>query len=59
MSPQGTLELVGRLATASNATFLARDQAEGLWVYKPVAGEAPVAGRVMPGPRGPNGPSSR
>lgn len=42
MSPQGTLELVGRLATASNATFLARDQAEGLWVYKPVAGEAPL-----------------
>lgn len=42
MSPRGTLELIGRLATASNATFLTRDQEGGLWVYKPVTGEAPL-----------------
>lgn len=43
MSPPGQLSLLGRLTAASNATFLARDQADdSLWVYKPVAGEAPL-----------------
>lgn len=37
------LTLVGRLTQASNATFLARNEPdESLWVYKPVAGEAPL-----------------
>lgn len=37
------LSLVGRLTQASNATFLAREESDGsLWVYKPVAGEAPL-----------------
>lgn len=37
------LSLVGRLVDASNGTFLARDEDdESLWVYKPVAGEAPL-----------------
>lgn len=40
--PVGALEVVGRLTEASNATFLTRDDAEQLWVYKPVAGEAPL-----------------
>ncbi|MDO5735740.1 MAG: SCO1664 family protein [Propionibacteriaceae bacterium] len=42
IAPQGTLEVLGRLTEASNATFLTRDEAEKLWVYKPVAGEAPL-----------------
>ena len=37
----GDLELVGRLRTASNATFVARI-GEVTVVYKPVAGEAPL-----------------
>lgn len=41
-APEGELELVGRLVTASNATFLARDQRDVRWVYKPVRGEAPL-----------------
>lgn len=40
--PAGELRLVGRLREASNATFLAVDDAESRWVYKPVAGEAPL-----------------
>ena len=32
-------ELVGRFASASNATFLGEDPEGFLWVYKPVAGE--------------------
>ncbi len=42
MNPRGALDLVGRLATASNATFLTRDEDGLLWVYKPVSGEAPL-----------------
>lgn len=41
-APQGDLDVIGRLTEASNATFLTRDEAETLWVYKPVAGEAPL-----------------
>ncbi len=41
-APIGDLEVLGRLTEASNATFLTRDDAERLWVYKPVAGEAPL-----------------
>lgn len=41
-SPVGALAVVGRLTEASNATFLTRDEADQLWVYKPVAGEAPL-----------------
>jgi uncharacterized repeat protein (TIGR03843 family) len=37
----GELELVGRIAVASNATFLARIGEVGV-VYKPVAGERPL-----------------
>lgn len=40
--PTGELEVIGRLTEASNATFLTRDGAEVLWVYKPVAGERPL-----------------
>lgn len=40
--PTGSLEVVGRLTEASNATFLTRDEAQKLWVYKPVVGEAPL-----------------
>ena len=40
--PSGALEVVGRLTEASNATFLTRDEAERMWVYKPVVGEAPL-----------------
>lgn len=40
--PQGELTLVGRLVVASNATFLAQDEAGVEWVYKPVEGEAPL-----------------
>ncbi len=40
--PQGELELIGRLTAASNATFLARDQAQVRWIYKPLRGEAPL-----------------
>lgn len=40
--PAGLLKLVGRLTDASNGTFLAVDDAEQVWVYKPVAGEAPL-----------------
>lgn len=42
LGPVGPLEVVGRLTEASNATFLTRDETEQLWVYKPVAGEAPL-----------------
>lgn len=42
IAPQGDLEVIGRLTEASNATFLTRDEDEVLWVYKPVAGEAPL-----------------
>lgn len=42
MTPAGALTLVGRLTEASNATFLAADTDEQLWVYKPVAGEVPL-----------------
>ena len=41
--PQGELRLVGRLVEASNGTFLAEDDAGARWVYKPVAGEAPLS----------------
>lgn len=41
-APVGELAVVGRLTEASNATFLTRDEADRLWVYKPVAGEAPL-----------------
>lgn len=40
--PTGDLSLLGRLITASNATFLAADAAGRRFVYKPVAGEAPL-----------------
>lgn len=40
--PVGDVEVVGRLREASNATFLVRDGAEALWVYKPVVGERPL-----------------
>lgn len=40
-APSGELELVGRITTASNATFLARI-GEVPVVYKPVAGERPL-----------------
>ena len=39
---QGDLRLIGRLVGASNGTFLGLDEAGGRWVYKPVAGEAPL-----------------
>ena len=35
-------EVVGRFTSASNATFLARDTDENLWVYKPEAGVRPL-----------------
>lgn len=41
-APAGELIAKGRLVDASNATFLAVDEAEKLWLYKPVAGEAPL-----------------
>lgn len=34
--------MVGRLVMASNATFLAEDEAGDKWVHKPVRGEAPL-----------------
>lgn len=40
--PSGALRLVGRLVDASNGTFLTADDQERHWVYKPVAGEAPL-----------------
>lgn len=40
--PSGELTVRGRLVDASNATFLADDEAGCAWVYKPVAGEAPL-----------------
>lgn len=40
--PVGDLRVVGRLVDASNATFLAVDGQDTRWVYKPVAGEAPL-----------------
>lgn len=40
--PAGQLRVVGRLVDASNGTFLAVDEAEQKWVYKPVAGERPL-----------------
>lgn len=42
---QGTLEVVGRLTSASNASFLATATLDGIalaCVYKPVAGERPL-----------------
>ena len=35
-------EVVGRFTSASNATFLAKDTEDGLWVYKPAAGVRPL-----------------
>lgn len=35
-------ELVGRFASASNATFLGKDSEGDLWVYKPEAGVRPL-----------------
>lgn len=35
-------EVVGRFTSASNATFLAKDAEEELWVYKPEAGVRPL-----------------
>lgn len=40
--PVGDLSLVGRLVDASNGTFLGVDDDHNAWVYKPVAGEAPL-----------------
>lgn len=40
--PVGELRLLGRLVDASNGTFVVVDDAGGRWVYKPVAGEAPL-----------------
>lgn len=40
--PAGNLRLVGRLVGASNGTFLAVDEDGARWVYKPLAGEAPL-----------------
>ncbi|NVM95719.1 SCO1664 family protein [Arthrobacter wenxiniae] len=43
---EGAVELVGRIANSSNATFLARLSAEGdcaYAIYKPEAGERPLA----------------
>lgn len=40
-SPEG-LRIVGRLVEASNATFLVEDPDGARFVYKPVAGEAPL-----------------
>ncbi|MDO5677337.1 MAG: SCO1664 family protein [Propionibacteriaceae bacterium] len=40
--PSGALSLLGRLVDASNGTFLAADEQDRHWVYKPVAGEAPL-----------------
>jgi uncharacterized repeat protein (TIGR03843 family) len=40
-APSGALELVGRITTASNATFLARIGDVDV-IYKPVAGERPL-----------------
>ena len=40
--PQGRLRLVGRLIDASNGTYLAVDDGEQRWVYKPVTGETPL-----------------
>lgn len=42
MGPSGRLRLLGRLADASNGTFLAIDDDAVAWVYKPVAGEVPL-----------------
>lgn len=35
-------EVLGHLPYASNTTVLARDEAGGLWVYKPAQGETPL-----------------
>lgn len=40
--PSGDLRLLGRLADASNGTFLTVDDDGTPWLYKPVAGEAPL-----------------
>lgn len=40
--PQGELEVIGRFAAASNTTLLTADQSGTRFVYKPVAGEAPL-----------------
>lgn len=42
MTVAGELEVLGRLVGASNQTFLVTDESGGTWVYKPVAGEAPL-----------------
>lgn len=39
MSPSGELRLLGRILGASNETFLAADEQDRHWVYKPVVGE--------------------
>lgn len=36
------VEVVGRMPYASNATLLGRDEDDGLWIYKPDEGEAPL-----------------
>ncbi len=41
-TPRGALTILGRLVDASNGTFLATDEDATRWVYKPVAGEAPL-----------------
>lgn len=38
----GSLNIVGRLRNASNATFQVRDESGELFVYKPAKGEAPL-----------------
>lgn len=40
--PAGALRMIGQLTDASNATFVAADEADQRWVYKPVAGESPL-----------------
>jgi hypothetical protein len=49
LTPQGPagrplrlVEVLGHLPYASNTTVLARDAGDGLWVYKPEAGEQPL-----------------
>ncbi|HMR47968.1 MAG TPA: SCO1664 family protein [Arachnia sp.] len=42
MLPSGRLRVLGRLADASNGTFLVLDDDDAAWVYKPVAGEVPL-----------------
>lgn len=42
-APDGALSLVGQLRQASNATFLAVDQAGRFWCHKPIGGERPLS----------------